>query len=344
MLVVIFIHIIMNKLFYVYTIRNILDNKIYVGKTSGDYTKRWMSHYKTSVSNNKKIKKYHIHKAIKKYGIEKFEFKIIKSFEKEEEAYQFEVESIIRYNSIKNGYNLTDGGDCPLIIRSIDDSKVIEIFYKFIDCGSFIKTAESFNLNKMVIKNLIKRRTYNHISINEDILNKCNEIILKNKIIKKINEQDIINDYKYNNLSIRNIHKKYNISPTTVSKIFKRNNLDQSIIDKNKCSPLNINFVSKIIKEYINTNLTAKELAIENNVSVHVINDILRGRTSYKYNFSSGEKERFELIKKKKMGLKITDDIKEKLLQDIKNKIKTKEICKRYNISSSLVSFYRNSI
>jgi len=44
------------------------------------------------------------------------------------------------------------------------------------------------------------------------------------------------------------------------------------------------------------------------------------------------------------MGLKITDDIKEKLLQDIRNKIKTKEICERYNISSSLVSFYRTRI
>lgn len=335
----------MSNNFYVYTIRNILNNKIYVGKTSGDYTMRWMSHYKTGISKNKNTKKYNIHKAIEKYGIENFEFKIIKSFKKEEEAYQFEIKSIISYNSIKNGYNISEGGLSMPQHKKISNDKIIEIFYKFIDYKSFSKVAKEFKLDRNIIRKIIKRITYNNIAINESILNKCNDILIKKKRLKinEINVNDVINDYIVNN-SIRYICNKYNISSAMAYKIFKENNLDQSIIDKNKCSPLNINFVSKIIKEYINTNLTAKELAIENNVSVHVINDILCGKTSYEYNFSSEEKERFELIKKKKMGLKITDDIKEKLLQDIKNKIKTKEICKRYNISSSLVSFYRNSI
>lgn len=94
----------------IYKIVNILNNKIYIGKSS-DIEKRWKEHIRLSKSEHSR-RKSPIHKAINKYGKENFRFEIIKEclFE---EMDALEIYYIKEYNSTnrKIGYNVTNGGD-----------------------------------------------------------------------------------------------------------------------------------------------------------------------------------------------------------------------------------------
>lgn len=86
---------------YIYKITNIVNNKSYIGYTKNP-SARWKAHKNHQGSNL-------IFQAIKKYGIDKFKFKIIaKDIVENEQKY------IEKYNTLApNGYNLTEGGSLP---------------------------------------------------------------------------------------------------------------------------------------------------------------------------------------------------------------------------------------
>lgn len=100
--------------FYVYSIINLYNGKVYIGKTN-NIKKRWRDHI--SISKKENHKDYQlIHKAINKYGKNNFQFNIIQIFENESYSYHSEKYWIDYYKSYivkygKNyGYNLTEGG------------------------------------------------------------------------------------------------------------------------------------------------------------------------------------------------------------------------------------------
>lgn len=95
--------------FYVYVIHNLLNNKIYVGKTK-NLKRRWSSHLSFAKGN---ITNQYIHKAIRKYGSNNFVFSLIQELFNETECNKAEQYWINYFNSrnSKYGYNLTDGGD-----------------------------------------------------------------------------------------------------------------------------------------------------------------------------------------------------------------------------------------
>ena len=97
--------------YYVYLLHNIVNNKVYVGKTN-DMSERWYNHCSLARSTNKKIK-YFIHYAIAKYGLDSFTMSIIRKFDLESICLQAEKYWIEFYGSrnAKYGYNLTDGGE-----------------------------------------------------------------------------------------------------------------------------------------------------------------------------------------------------------------------------------------
>lgn len=109
-------------MFYVYLLRNLVNGKVYVGKTGNLYN-RLHSHLSISrlgANNNHYIAsgQYNlIHKAIFKYGAEQFEFITLGEYETEAESLACEIEFIRLHKSNVNrfgkqfGYNLTDGGE-----------------------------------------------------------------------------------------------------------------------------------------------------------------------------------------------------------------------------------------
>ena len=95
----------------VYLIQNKLDEKCYVGVSINIYS-RWRQH--KYWAKNKEVAS-RITRAIKKYGVENFEFSIIELCDKEffEEK---ERHWISKYDSVLNGYNLTYGGSIKKVI------------------------------------------------------------------------------------------------------------------------------------------------------------------------------------------------------------------------------------
>lgn len=103
-----------NKNFYVYKITNLINNKIYIGKTN-NIEKRFKSHI--IIANGGPIKYKNsfsvIHKAIIKYGKENFIIEMLSEHDNEKESLLSEIDFIKKFNSNNNkiGYNCTLGGD-----------------------------------------------------------------------------------------------------------------------------------------------------------------------------------------------------------------------------------------
>jgi group I intron endonuclease len=86
---------------YIYKITNTVNNKSYIGYTTNPQS-RWQSH-----KHNRGSKL--VHQAIKKYGVDKFTFKVIA-----EDTVDNEQQYIEKHNTMApNGYNLTEGGSLP---------------------------------------------------------------------------------------------------------------------------------------------------------------------------------------------------------------------------------------
>lgn len=93
---------------YIYKITNLVNGKIYVGKTIYTIERRFKEHL--SDSKRGKYENRPLYKAINKYGKDNF---IIEAIEKceDDKASEREIYWIEKLNSYHNGYNATLGGD-----------------------------------------------------------------------------------------------------------------------------------------------------------------------------------------------------------------------------------------
>ena len=97
------------KRFIVYKITNIKNSKIYIGQTAKTLQRRKYDHIYSAYTKKAMVP---IHCAMRKYGIENFDFKILYSCSSKEEMIRKEIETIDLMSSRSpNGYNLTAGGE-----------------------------------------------------------------------------------------------------------------------------------------------------------------------------------------------------------------------------------------
>lgn len=93
---------------YIYKITNNINGKVYIGKTNYTIEKRWKEH----CHDYKKLsfQKRPLYRAMAKYGPENFSIEEIEnvSVEQENERERYWIEY---FQSFKNGYNATIGGD-----------------------------------------------------------------------------------------------------------------------------------------------------------------------------------------------------------------------------------------
>ena len=105
---------------FIYCHRNKINNKVYIGKTV-DPTKRWSGNgckYKSCIK---------FYNAIQKYGWDNFEHIILEKVSSNEEADIQEQYWIKYFDSIKNGYNLTQGGTGGDCIHNLSEEKQNEL-------------------------------------------------------------------------------------------------------------------------------------------------------------------------------------------------------------------------
>ena len=94
---------------YIYKITNILNGKMYIGKTSSTIQERWKEHLKDAARRSKEHRP--LYSAIKKYGADNFIIEQLEEVPNDEIAREREIFWIEYYGSFKNGYNATKGGD-----------------------------------------------------------------------------------------------------------------------------------------------------------------------------------------------------------------------------------------
>lgn len=106
---------------YIYCITNLKNNKKYIGKTIYSITKRFQEHCRDS--KKERVEKRPLYEAMNKYGIENFVIEQLLECDNEE-LNSYEILFIEKFNTYKNGYNATKGGDGTILFnykKIIDD-------------------------------------------------------------------------------------------------------------------------------------------------------------------------------------------------------------------------------
>lgn len=88
---------------HIYKITNKITDTVYIGFTTREPNKRWVQH-----KNYHKTYDFQLYRAMRKYGVDNFEFKVIEECDNCSER---EVYWIQEYDSYSTGYNCTKGGD-----------------------------------------------------------------------------------------------------------------------------------------------------------------------------------------------------------------------------------------
>lgn len=90
----------------VYKVTNKINEKVYIGQTTKDLATRIKRH----LQDGRKGDFTHFHQAIKKYGPDNFTFEILFEASNKTELNKMETYYINKFDSIRHGYNMVDGG------------------------------------------------------------------------------------------------------------------------------------------------------------------------------------------------------------------------------------------
>lgn len=132
---------------YVYKITNIINNKIYIGKTYLTIEERWKQHIKDSIKDSEE--KRPLYSAMKKYGIENFLIEQIEETDNPEEREKYWIEF---YDSFHNGYNATIGGDG----RPYIDYDLVVKTYQILQNQK--ETAKKLNIDEGTVHKILKEK------------------------------------------------------------------------------------------------------------------------------------------------------------------------------------------
>ncbi len=107
---------------YIYEIRNIVNNKYYIGSTTHKESRK-VRHWQ-ELNRNDHFNPY-LQNAWNKYGEVNFEYKIISEHEVEnkQQLYEIETELLKQINGKDDVYNMSDRGNGPPIIKGKDHYK-----------------------------------------------------------------------------------------------------------------------------------------------------------------------------------------------------------------------------
>ena len=138
----------------IYKIINLINDKVYIGKTLDTIEARWKEH--CNDCKRPRCEKRPLYAAMKKYGIENFMCELIEECTIEE-INDREIYWIEYYNSYHNGYNATRGGDgrpyvdyeliCELFAKGKTNKEIHNI--TGYDVGTITKTLRNNGISEL---------------------------------------------------------------------------------------------------------------------------------------------------------------------------------------------------
>lgn len=157
-------------MYTVYQIKNLKNNKSYIG-SSINVEKRWKAHKTVAFNSNSSHYNYPLYKDFRKYGLENFEFIVLKDdFKTIKEMQNYEKAMIVYYNThIPNGYNqtyATSGGMNYLaaIEKRSQKCAKVDIYNNIIEIyNSYHDAARANGLNEnsaTIIRRVCKGETF----------------------------------------------------------------------------------------------------------------------------------------------------------------------------------------
>lgn len=198
-------------LYYIYMWKNKINNKKYFGQTNN--IDRRYREYK-SYSFNEKSKMYNlpISRAIRKYGLDNFDFKIVDLAKSKKEINVKEIFYINFYNTIDFGYNIQEGGQCRNYSRKLTNFQALKIIKEIQDDTPFTQIAEMNDISLTLVSNINNGLRYRQDNITYPI---------KDSNYKTFDDyKDVVNDIKWNIFkSVTEIAEKHNIGDCTAKKI-----------------------------------------------------------------------------------------------------------------------------
>jgi group I intron endonuclease len=285
----------------IYLIKNIIDNKCYVGQTFIGIEQRFKEH-----CNNGGAPK--LYNAIKFHGVENFKVQFLKFCDTKTEADYWENWYIEYYKSIENGYNIKINSlNDDLIKISLPLAEEIRLFYlnnKF----SQKEIGEKFNLNFSIINDIINNRIFK-TELNLEILNKIKNKLFDTKNGKLLTfdqAQEIRIKYIEKKISSKDLAKEYNVGCNVILSILNNiyyidENINLDLFDKikeklkNGNSSLTVKLADEIRNLYLDGYGGSSKLAKKYKVDKTVILDVLNNR-SY---FGNLTEDKLNLIKEK---------------------------------------------
>lgn len=217
----------------IYSYTNKTNKKIYIGQTVNPierkYHHNYYSYYETASDYNTPF-----HRAIRKYGIDNFEYRVLADeIDDVELLNQLEIYYIKKFNSlVPNGYNVSEGGnnsshnwnDNQKLTKSLQSGELTEeevielrLAYKNHESPTQIYEEKYKNrFHKNAFMNIWTGKRYSLI-MPEVFEDKGRHTKLTKEVVQAIRK-----DREDNNLSFEKLSKKYDISKSTIADVVNR--------------------------------------------------------------------------------------------------------------------------
>ena len=261
----------------IYMLQNKVNSKMYIGKT--------MRRLETRIERHLKDTKYGselaIHRAIRKYGIDNFEIKVLEDGIKEENLSEKEIYYIKKYDSTHKGYNLSKGGKGGKITKYSDEQIYnVKCLLRDTELTS-IEIAKKTGVSVHMVRDINRGKSLS----TDDFPIPIREI----KAAKRLNDMQI-KEIKILLLSaeykLSQIAKKYECSINTISRINSgKEHFDETLtyplmpVDSIKSGCHLKEDVLKIIDLLYNTEIPLKDISEKTGFPIHDVWDINNGHT-----------------------------------------------------------------